>query len=124
MPQNDRAGIARFKSPLPARHLSKTLGGGGRWVDTVSEKLLLENALNALDRLFDGHCGATDVWALFVATSQALRDTPHGPALAEPLADLEAVWRAGGLADAQRDRALWITDPVRRYLAKLLPPLG
>ncbi len=93
-------------------------------MDTVREKELLENAMDALDRLFDGHFGAIDLWALFVATRQALRHTSHGPALAEPLADLEAVWRAGGSADVQRDRALYITDPVRHYLAKLLPPLG
>lgn len=85
------------------------------------ENELLENALDALDRLFDGHCGAVDVWALLVATRDALRDTPHRPALEQPLAELRMVVLSGAAADAQRDHALCITDPLRLYLARALP---
>lgn len=88
----------------------------------AGEQLLLENALDALDRLFDRECGAIDVWALLVATAAALRDTPHRAALEEPLAELEAIWRSRSSADSQRDRAIAVTDPLRHYLARLLPP--
>ena len=85
------------------------------------ERLLLENTLDALDRLFDGDCGAVAVWALLVATAAALRGTSHRPALEEPLAGLWEVVRSGASADAQRDRALAATDPLRQYLAEVLP---
>jgi hypothetical protein len=85
------------------------------------ERLLLENALDALDRLFDGHCRAVDVWALLVATGVALRDTPHRPVVEEPVAGLRAVLRSGAAWDEQRDRALVATDPLRQYLSRVLP---
>jgi hypothetical protein len=86
----------------------------------ADERLLLENALDALDRLFDGHCGAVDVWALLVATAAAMRDTPHWPPLDQPLAELNTVVRSGTGVDAQRNRALDITDPLRQYLAGVI----
>jgi hypothetical protein len=85
------------------------------------ERLLLENALDALDRLFDRECGAVDVWALLVATAAALRGTSHGPAVRQPLAELRAVVRSGAASDAQRDRALAVTASLRQYLAGVLP---
>ena len=91
---------------------------------TATEYELLENMLDALDRLFDGHCGAVDVRALLVATGAALLGTPYQPVVEQPLAELGEVIRSGAPADAQRDRALFITDPLRHYLAGLLPPIA
>ena len=85
------------------------------------EAELLENVLDALDRLYDGHCGAVDVWALLTATGAALKATAHSPVLDETAAALEPVWRKVKTADAQRDQALGVTDPLRQYLARLLP---
>jgi hypothetical protein len=93
-------------------------------MDADDERDILENVLDALDRLFDRECGVIDVWALLVATVAALRGTPHCAALRVPLAELEAVWRSGLPAAAQRDYSLIVTDPLRLYLARLLPPLG
>ena len=87
---------------------------------TPRESELLENALDALDRLHDWHCGAFDVWALFVATAAALHDTPHRPALEQPLAALHAVIGSRAAEELQRDRALGITDSLRQYLAEVL----
>ena len=54
------------------------------------EQLLLSNALDALDRLFDGYSSATDVQALLLATGEALRGTAHSPHFERPAAELLA----------------------------------
>lgn len=88
---------------------------------TAREKQMLENVLNTLDRLFDRQSSAIDVWAVLLATSEALRATPHHVEFEEPTAGLLAVVRSGGTAEVQRDRALVATDTLRHYLARLLP---
>ncbi len=82
------------------------------------EKILLENVLDALDRLFDRHCSAIDVWALLLATSEALRATEHASQLEGPVPDLLAVVRSGASAEVVRQRALEVTDELRKYLAR------
>lgn len=85
------------------------------------EQELLDNLLDALDQLFDGECDALDVWALIVATGEEMRDTPHKPALDQPLVELQTVIQSRTAADEQRDLSLVITDPLRKYLARVLP---
>ena len=87
---------------------------------TDREYELLGNLFDALDRLFDWKCGAFDIWALLVATEAALRDTPHRPALEQPLSDLKAVVLSKATEEARRDHALGVTDPLRQYLADVL----
>jgi hypothetical protein len=87
---------------------------------TACQKNLLGNCLDALDRLFDRHSSVVDVWALLLATSEALRATEHYRELERPLVDLSAVIRSGASAETQRERALGVTDELRHYLAPLL----
>ncbi len=78
---------------------------------------MLDNALDSLDRLFDGNISAIDVWALMLATAEALRDTPHAPEFERAARELLEVVRANGPIHDQRDRALKVTDDLRLYLA-------
>jgi hypothetical protein len=82
---------------------------------------LLENVLDALDRLFDRECSCIDVLALLMATAEALRDTPHSGELLRPIASLSDVVRSGVDGETQRERALDLTDPLRHYLAATVP---
>ncbi len=85
------------------------------------EELLLDNALDALDRLYDGDSSTIDVQALLFATSEALRGTVHFPHLDGPAAELLAVTRSSESRETKRDRALGITDELRHYLAQHTP---
>lgn len=86
---------------------------------TATEKCLLDNALDALDRLFDRDSLAIDVWALLVATSEALRATQHYSKLVRPTVELLAIIRSNASPEAERDLALEVTDKLRHYLAGL-----
>jgi hypothetical protein len=83
------------------------------------EKLLLENLLDALDRLFDRKSSTLDVWALLFATREALQGTEHESELKRPLAELLAVIKSAASSETQRDRALVVTNDLRHYLAEL-----
>jgi hypothetical protein len=85
------------------------------------EELLLSNALDALDRLYDGDSSVIDVQALLLATGEALRGTVHFPHLEGPATELLAVTRSSETREAKRDRALGITDELRHYLAQHTP---
>jgi hypothetical protein len=84
---------------------------------TTIEDELLENILDALDRLFDREMYVIDLLALLFATAEALRTTRHYEELLNPTNELREVVRSGATRDAQRDRALHITDKLRHYLA-------
>lgn len=86
---------------------------------TPCEKCLLENMLDALDRLFDQQSSVIDVWALLFATGEALRDTPHYPEFVNPSAELSVLIRSAQPEKAERETALKITDNLRHYLAGL-----
>jgi hypothetical protein len=88
---------------------------------TAHERKLLENVLDALDRLFDRQCSVIDLWALLFATTEALRATEHCDQLERTTAILLAIIRSGASEEMQRDRALIVTDELRHYLAGLLP---
>lgn len=57
---------------------------------TAREQKLLENVLDALDRLFDRQSFAVDTWALLFATCEALRATVYLPELERPPIELSA----------------------------------
>lgn len=88
---------------------------------TKREELLLSNALDALDRLYDGDSLVIDIQSLLLATSEALRGTTHFPHLEGPAVELLAVTRSSGTREEKRDRALDITDDLRHYLAQHTP---
>jgi hypothetical protein len=88
---------------------------------TDRQTQLLGNALDALDRLFDSDSSALDVWALLFATGEALRGSEHYVQLERPIAELLTIVRSGTSGETQRERALEVTDELRRYLAGMLP---
>ena len=86
----------------------------------ANEYDLLSNVLDSLDRLFDEQSSAETVLALVFVTSEALRGSSHYPELERPIAELRAVVRSGVSSEMQRDQTVWITDPLRKYLARML----
>jgi hypothetical protein len=82
------------------------------------ERLLLESALDAHDRLWDGQSSVADVGALYHATGEAISGTPHSAVFGAVVAALADLLRSGLPADEMRNRALGSpTDPLRQHLA-------
>ena len=86
----------------------------------TTELQLLDNILDALDRLFDRDLHVIDLWALLLATSEALRASIHYDILSGATADLSVIARSGASDEIMRQRALYSTDKLRHYLAGLL----
>jgi hypothetical protein len=82
-------------------------------------KVLLDNMLIALDRLYDRDCGAIDVQALAYATAAAIAPHDLAPPLHEAATGLADVVRSGLPPDEENLRALAITDPLRQRLAAI-----
>ena len=80
---------------------------------------LLNNQLDALDRLFDRKTEVVDLHAITYATAQALRTDPLFPLFEETAKALEKVIRAGTLGDQARDQALYATNQLRMTIADL-----
>jgi hypothetical protein len=87
---------------------------------TDEERLLLDNVLDGLDRLFDAESDAIDLYALIFATSKAVIKTEHFFILNRAAYDLEKIVRAKLNADDERFEALKVTDDLRKYLAQTL----
>lgn len=87
------------------------------------ERKLLENALDALDRLFDCQCGVTDVRDLMFATSHALREHPLTTQFSNAVDRLDPIVRGGNSYDDERELALNATNELRIALADALPDL-
>jgi hypothetical protein len=83
--------------------------------------VLLGNALDALDRLFDREAGVLDIYAIVYATAQALREDPLFPILDEAAAKLLEFSARGEGQEAARESALQITDSLRGALAESMP---
>jgi hypothetical protein len=84
------------------------------------EKLLLDNALQAHDRLWDAESSVIDLWALYAATAEALRQTAHHRAFELAVAELAVLMQSGLPADEQRNLACGSTDPLRQYVVQQL----
>lgn len=82
---------------------------------------LLENQLNALDRLFDFKIKVIDLHALTHATAQALVGDPMYSCFDDAARALAAIIGQGLSDDDERERALVETDALRRKLADELP---
>jgi hypothetical protein len=91
-------------------------------VEDVSSQLL-DNALDNLDRLYDGLCTPADTHALLLASAHALSDEVWSARLVEA-ADAIKAYRHPDLGypgqytdPAWRDHALTATDDLRKALA-------
>lgn len=87
---------------------------------TNDEKRLLENVLDALDRLFDRESSIIDVHALIFATSKALPNADYFAVLDNAVDRLEIIIRSGLDTEGQRDAALTATNDLRIFLAESL----
>jgi hypothetical protein len=84
-----------------------------------TERKLLENVLDFLDRLFDRKLTAHEVWTLLFATQEAVRGTDHFAPLEQASQELIKIVRKGGSEMDQQDLALRSTDSLRHYLANV-----
>lgn len=82
---------------------------------------LLDNLLDALDRLYDRATTVTDLHALVFATEVALSGTVHTPILTDAEQRLQRILRSGKSVSEERDVALNETDDLRKYLAGVVP---
>ena len=82
---------------------------------------LLDNLLDALDRLYDRATTVTDLHALVYATKVALSETVHTAILTDAEQRLQRILRSGKSVTEERDVALNETDDLRKYLAGVVP---
>ena len=87
---------------------------------TNDEKQLLENVLDALDRLFDRESSVVDLQALIFATSKALAKAEYDTALREAASGLDELLRMRLSTNDEREKALEATNDLRILLAKVL----
>ena len=85
---------------------------------TESVRALLSNALDALDRLYDGKSEVVDVYSVLYATGQALSDTEFFGLFEEAAGQLHLVLRLNLSKVESRSRALDATDRLRLALAE------
>ena len=82
--------------------------------------MLLSNALDALDRLFDRESEVIDVGAVLYATGLAIRPDVLSPLFSDAASALERIRRAGLTTEDARESALRSTNPLRVALAEAL----
>jgi uncharacterized protein YllA (UPF0747 family) len=87
---------------------------------TKDERRLLENVLDALDRLFDRESTVTDVYALLVATAVAVRGSSFSAPVEAPLRRLRDLVQSKTLPERRRDIGLELTDELRQFVAEQL----
>lgn len=88
---------------------------------TKDQKSLLENVLDALDRLFDRETTVIDVHALFFATSKALSGSEFGSRIEPFVGKLDEILRKHHTEEKCREDALIATDDLRHFLSDVLP---
>lgn len=81
---------------------------------------LLNNLLDALDRLFDRECRAIDILFLVYATHQALGPTELGQVFQTAVIDLERIVKGRQENELEREAALSATNDLRLRLAELV----
>jgi hypothetical protein len=87
---------------------------------TDNERTLLENLLDAFDRLYDRECGVADTHALLQATAVALTGSVFVPKMEEACAELSAILRSAGSPTDKNRAALAAVDSLRQALADVL----
>jgi hypothetical protein len=85
------------------------------------ERKLLDNTLDALDRLFDSKCEIMDVHALIYAAAQALGSHRLAAHFSNAAGGLEIIIRGKHSRDEARELALNATNDLRIALADALP---
>jgi hypothetical protein len=87
---------------------------------SATERRLLEDALDANDRLWDSELSVTELWKLYTAMAEAFDGTPHYDVFQAAVAELAAIVRTGLSSEEQHGRACGRTDDLRHYICRQL----
>ena len=87
---------------------------------TREERTLLENFIDATDRLYDGDTNAVDVYALLLATAAALKSGSLAEQFATSARELKEIVRSTATSGQKRDETLTKTDGLRVHVAQAL----
>lgn len=90
-------------------------------MDGARRSLLLNNTLDALDRLFDAESDVVDICAIVYATACALSGDALLSRFEEAAEGLAILVRSDLPEKEARERALEVTNPLRVALAADLP---
>jgi hypothetical protein len=101
--------------------LAKTKGPPSLLPMTEDERLLLENVLDAFDRLNDGETHVVDLHALLVATAAALPGSPLAPEMKSVALALLSLVRQSKSKGEQVGEALDAVQSLRERVASALP---
>ncbi|ACR13588.1 conserved hypothetical protein [Teredinibacter turnerae T7901] len=86
-----------------------------------TQKEILENLFDALDRLFDRESKVIDIYAIMFASEKAVSGEAEVVNLSEYSYALKMLIPSGKAEEAQREEALLITNELRNILNELLP---
>lgn len=87
---------------------------------TKDQRTLLDNALESLNRLYDHDSTATDVHALLVATTIALRESELAGPFDEAVRRLGKILASDATPDQRGDLAFYATDNLRHFIGEQL----
>ena len=87
---------------------------------TDDERTLLNNVLDALDRLVDRKSGVVDIYALTFATARAIPNSHVAILLEKSAHELWTICRFSSLQEEQHGAALAATNELRLHLADIL----
>jgi hypothetical protein len=83
----------------------------------IDDTVLLDNLLDALDRLYDQKTAVIDLQALLTASSAGLEDQTMARAASTAAEDLTAILRRNLRPDEENRQALIATDKLRQMIA-------
>ena len=83
----------------------------------ASERVLLYNLLDSLDRLYDRDCGPRDVELLLTATASAVKDESWIASIEQAGTALHDLIKTMRPADDEYEQALIVTNDLRLKLA-------
>jgi len=87
---------------------------------TKTQRILLQNVVEALNRLYDNDSGVIDVYAMLYATRHALSETPLAAEFEPSIHALEAILQTDEIRDRKRSAALVATDQLRHAVCDSL----
>ena len=85
---------------------------------TRDDRKLLENVIEALNRIYDGDLAAVDACALVFATSKAFIGDELSPAFESAIRGLEVIVKSDQTPGQKRYSALLATDELTKAIAE------
>src|SRR3569833_181348 len=83
---------------------------------TKTQRILLQNIADALDRLYDNDSGVIDLYAMLSATWHTLSETTLAPAFEPTIHELKAILQSDEIRDRKRAVAVGATDQLRHAI--------